>query len=58
MVEIRVNDDVKKYVFKKGIEIYERMCLEKVQMNEVVLIFVFRMVMVMGNGDMVFDMVK
>ncbi|XP_048490640.1 uncharacterized protein LOC104902231 isoform X2 [Beta vulgaris subsp. vulgaris] len=56
--EIRVSDDVKKYALEKGFEIYERMCLEKVQMNEATLTSVARMAMAMGDGDMAFDVVK
>uniref|UniRef100_A0A803L6E0 PROP1-like PPR domain-containing protein n=1 Tax=Chenopodium quinoa TaxID=63459 RepID=A0A803L6E0_CHEQI len=49
--EIRVSDDVTKYARKKGFEIYERMCLDKVQMNEAALTSVARMAM--GVGDAV-----
>lgn len=56
--EIRVSDDVKKYAREKGFEIYERMCLDKVQMNEAALTSVARMAMAVGDGDKAFDMVK
>ncbi|XP_057537261.1 proteinaceous RNase P 1, chloroplastic/mitochondrial-like isoform X2 [Amaranthus tricolor] len=56
--EIRVSDDVKKYALEKGFEVYERMCLDKVQMNEAALTSVARMAMAMGDGDKAFDMVK
>ncbi|XP_021741499.1 proteinaceous RNase P 1, chloroplastic/mitochondrial-like [Chenopodium quinoa] len=56
--EIRVSDDVRKYARKKGFEIYERMCLDKVQMNEAALTSVARMAMGVGDGDKAFDMVK
>ncbi|CAO2841921.1 unnamed protein product [Amaranthus hypochondriacus] len=56
--EIRVSDDVKKYALEKGLEIYGRMCLDKVQMNEAALTSVARMAMAMGDGDKAFDMVK
>ncbi|XP_021723628.1 proteinaceous RNase P 1, chloroplastic/mitochondrial-like isoform X2 [Chenopodium quinoa] len=56
--EIRVSDDVRKFARKKGFEIYERMCLDKVQMNEAALTSVARMAMGVGDGDKAFDMVK
>ena len=56
--EIRVSEDFKKYALRRGFEIYEKMCLEKVPMNEATLTSVARMAMSMGNGDMAFDMVK
>ncbi|KAH7511934.1 hypothetical protein FEM48_Zijuj12G0036400 [Ziziphus jujuba var. spinosa] len=55
---ILVDEDVKKYALEKGFEIYEKMCLEKIPMNEAALTSVARMAMSMGNGDMAFDMVK
>lgn len=58
VVEIKVSDDVKKYALERGFEIYQRMCSDKVQMNEAALTSVARMAMAMGNGDMAFDMVK
>jgi len=58
VVEIKVSDDVKNYALKRGFEIYQRMCSDKVQMNEAALTSVARMAMAMGNGDMAFDMVK
>ena len=56
--EIWVSEDLKKYALERGFKIYERMCLEKVPMNEATLTSVARMAMSMGNGDMAFDMVK
>ncbi|KAL9224508.1 hypothetical protein vseg_000534 [Gypsophila vaccaria] len=56
--EIRVSDDVKKYALEKGFEVYERMCLDKVPLNEAALTSVARLAMAMGDGDMAFDMVK
>ncbi|XVF34854.1 hypothetical protein REPUB_Repub18cG0094400 [Reevesia pubescens] len=56
--EIWVSEGVKKYALLKGFEIYEKMCLDNVPMNEATLTAVARMAMSMGNGDMAFDMVK
>ncbi|KAK6248547.1 hypothetical protein QUC31_020112 [Theobroma cacao] len=56
--EIWVSEDVKKYALLKGFEIYEKMCLDNVPMNEATLTAVARMAMSMGNGDMAFDVVK
>ncbi|XP_057969725.1 proteinaceous RNase P 1, chloroplastic/mitochondrial-like isoform X2 [Malania oleifera] len=56
--DIWVGEDVKKYALQRGFEIYERMCLAKVPMNEAILTSVARLAMSMGNGDMAFDMVK
>lgn len=56
--EIRMSEDFKKYALQRGFEIYERMCLEKVLMNEASLTSVARMALAMGDGDMAFDMVK
>lgn len=56
--KIVVGDDVKKYALQKGFEIYEKMCADKIPMNEAALTSVARMAMSMGNGDMAFDMVK
>ena len=55
---ILVSEDVKKYALRRGFEIYESMCLDKVQMNEAALTSVARMAMSMGDGDMAFEMVK
>ncbi|KAK7319984.1 hypothetical protein RJT34_04713 [Clitoria ternatea] len=55
---ILVSEDVKKYALKRGFEVYERMCLDKVGMNEAALTAVARMAMSMGDGDMAFEMVK
>lgn len=56
--EIRVSEDVKKYALQRGFEIYEKMCLDNVPVNEAALTSVARMAMSMGDGDMAFDMVK
>ncbi|KAM5547775.1 proteinaceous RNase P 1, chloroplastic/mitochondrial-like [Rosa sericea] len=56
--EIRVSEDVKKYALQRGFEIYEKMCLDGVPVNEAALTSVARMAMSMGDGDMAFDMVK
>ncbi|KAI9192367.1 hypothetical protein LWI28_021804 [Acer negundo] len=56
--EIRLSEDVKKFALQRGFEIYEKMCLDNVPMNEASLTAVGRMAMSMGNGDMAFDMVK
>ncbi|PQP95779.1 proteinaceous RNase P 1 chloroplastic/mitochondrial isoform X1 [Prunus yedoensis var. nudiflora] len=55
---IRVSEEVKKYALQRGFEIYEKMCLDNVPMNEAALTSVARMAMSMGDGDMAFDMVK
>lgn len=56
--KIRVDEDLKEYARQKGFEIYEKMLLDDVPMNEAALTSVARMAMSMGNGDMAFDMVK
>lgn len=56
--EIRLSEDAKKYALQRGFEIYEKMCLDKVPLNEASLTAVGRMAMSMGNGDMAFDVVK
>lgn len=56
--EICLSEDAKKYAFQRGFEIYEKMCLDEVPMNEASLTAVGRMAMSMGDGDMAFDMVK
>ncbi|POO00911.1 Protein-only RNase P, C-terminal [Trema orientale] len=55
---IWVDEDAKEYARKRGFEIYEKMCLDNVPMNEAALTSVARMAMSMGDGDMAFDMVK
>ena len=55
---ILVDEDFKKYAVEKGFEIYEKMCTEKIPMNEATLTSVARMAMSMGDGDIAFDMVK
>ena len=56
--KIWVSEDLKKYALQRGFEIYEKMCLEKVPMNEATLTSAVRMEISMGNDDMAFDMVK
>lgn len=56
--EIRLSEDAKKYALQRGFEIYEKMCLDEVPMNEASLTAVGRMAMSMGDGDMAFDLVK
>ncbi|KAJ7973849.1 proteinaceous RNase P 1, chloroplastic/mitochondrial-like [Quillaja saponaria] len=56
--KILVSKDIKKYALRRGFEIYENMCLDKVPMNEAALTSVARMAMSMGDGDMAFEMVK
>ncbi|XP_010249682.1 PREDICTED: proteinaceous RNase P 1, chloroplastic/mitochondrial-like isoform X2 [Nelumbo nucifera] len=56
--EIRVSGNVKKYALRRGFEIYEKMRLENVPLNEAALTAVARMAMSMGNGDLAFEMVK
>lgn len=56
--EIRVSDDMRNYSLKRGFEIYERMRLEKVPLNEASLTSIARMALAMGDGDMAFDTVK
>lgn len=55
---ITVNEDVKKYALQRGFEVYENMCMSKVEMNEAALTSVARMAMAMGDGDKAFEMVK
>lgn len=55
---IWVDEDLKEYARQKGFEIYEKMLLDDIPMNEAALTSVARMAMSMGNGDMAFDMVK
>ncbi|XP_043703318.1 proteinaceous RNase P 1, chloroplastic/mitochondrial-like isoform X2 [Telopea speciosissima] len=56
--EIWVSENVKKYALMKGFEIYEKMCLEEIPLNEAALTSVARMALSMGDGDLAFDMVK
>ncbi|RDX99410.1 Proteinaceous RNase P 1, chloroplastic/mitochondrial, partial [Mucuna pruriens] len=53
-----VSEDVKKYALQRGFQVYENMCVDKVEMNEAVFTAVARMAMSMGDGDMAFQMVK
>lgn len=55
---ILVDEDFKKYALERGFEIYEKMCAEKIPMNEATLTSVARMAMSIGDGDMAFNMVK
>ncbi|XP_047330674.1 proteinaceous RNase P 1, chloroplastic/mitochondrial-like [Impatiens glandulifera] len=56
--EIRVGEDFKNYALERGFEIYEKMCLEDIEMNESSLTSVARLALAMGNGDMAFETVK
>ncbi|CAJ1936981.1 unnamed protein product [Sphenostylis stenocarpa] len=53
-----VSEDVKRYALQRGFEVYENMCVDKVQMNEAALTAVARMAMSMGDGEMAFEMVR
>lgn len=55
---ILVSEDVKKYALQRGFGVYDKMCVDKVQMNEAALTAVARMAMSMGDGDMAFEMVR
>ena len=55
---IMVSEDVKKYALQRGFEVYENMCLNKVEMNEAALTSVARMAMAMSDGDKAFERVK
>ncbi|XP_008775808.2 proteinaceous RNase P 1, chloroplastic/mitochondrial-like isoform X1 [Phoenix dactylifera] len=57
-VPIQFSDDAREYARRRGFEIYEKMCLEKIPMSEAALTSVARMAMSMGNGDMAFEIVK
>lgn len=56
--EIQVTEDFKNIALNRGFEIYEKMCLEGVEMNESSLTSVARMALAMGNGEMAFETVK
>ncbi|XP_042487559.1 proteinaceous RNase P 1, chloroplastic/mitochondrial-like isoform X2 [Macadamia integrifolia] len=56
--EIWASENVKKYARMKGFEIYDKMCLEEIPLNEAALTSVARMALSMGDGDLAFDMVK
>ncbi|KAL5052618.1 hypothetical protein RYX36_033300 [Vicia faba] len=56
--EVLVSDEVKNLALKRGFEVYENMCMNKVEMNEAALTSVARMAMAMCDGDMAFEMVK
>jgi proteinaceous RNase P len=57
---IPIGDELREYALTRGVEIFERMCLEKerVQMSEAALTAKARMAMAMGNSDMAFEVVK
>ncbi|KAG0455808.1 hypothetical protein HPP92_023596 [Vanilla planifolia] len=55
---IQLGDDMGAYARRRGFEIFDKMCLEKVPMSEATLTSVARMAMSMGDGDMAFDIVK
>ncbi|XP_009380560.2 proteinaceous RNase P 1, chloroplastic/mitochondrial-like [Musa acuminata AAA Group] len=57
-VPIQVSEDIRNYARTRGLEIYEKMCLEKIPMSEAALTSVARVAMSMGNGDMAFEIVK
>ncbi|KAG6496017.1 hypothetical protein ZIOFF_043865 [Zingiber officinale] len=57
-VPILVSDDIRDYARTRGLEIYEKMCLEKIAMSEAALTSVARIAMSMDDGDMAFDCVK
>lgn len=52
------SDEVKNLALRRGLEVYENMCLNKVELNEAALTSVARMAMAMCDGDMAFEMVK
>lgn len=52
------NDEFKNLALRRGFEVYENMCMNKVEMNEAALTSVARMAMAMCDGDMAFEMVK
>ncbi|KAF9616477.1 hypothetical protein IFM89_029774 [Coptis chinensis] len=56
--KILVSEDVKKYALTRGFEIYEKMCLENIPLNEASLTSVARLAMSMGNGKMALEMVN
>ncbi|XP_076911605.1 proteinaceous RNase P 1, chloroplastic/mitochondrial-like isoform X1 [Bidens hawaiensis] len=56
--EIKVGEDVKDYVLKRGFEIYEQMVSDNVPMNEAILTSLARMSMSRNDGDMAFELVK
>ncbi|ERM98613.1 proteinaceous RNase P 1, chloroplastic/mitochondrial isoform X1 [Amborella trichopoda] len=55
---IRVPDEVKRYALSRGLEIFDKMKLEKVPLSEAALTAVARMAMSVNNGDLAFEMVK
>ncbi|KAG6514480.1 hypothetical protein ZIOFF_024840 [Zingiber officinale] len=57
-VPILVSDDIRDYARTRGLEIYQKMCLEKIAMSEAALTSVASVAMSMDDGDMAFDCVK
>ncbi|RWV82070.1 hypothetical protein BHE74_00042834 [Ensete ventricosum] len=57
-VPIQVSEDIRDYARTRGLEIYEKMCLEKIPMSEAALTSMARVAMSMGNGDMAFEIIK
>ncbi|CAL9101085.1 unnamed protein product [Musa textilis] len=57
-VPIQVREDIRDYARTRGLEIYEKMRVDKVPMSEAALTSVARVAMSMGNGDMAFEIVK
>ncbi|XP_014505558.1 proteinaceous RNase P 1, chloroplastic/mitochondrial isoform X1 [Vigna radiata var. radiata] len=53
-----VSEEDRRYALQRGFEVYENMCVGKVQMNEAALTAVARMAMSVGDGDMAFEMVR
>ncbi|RZC50313.1 hypothetical protein C5167_018738, partial [Papaver somniferum] len=55
---LRVDDNVKRIARMKGFEIYEKMCAEKIPLNEAALTSVARLAMSIGDGEMALQMVN
>ncbi|KAI3945220.1 hypothetical protein MKX01_034981 [Papaver californicum] len=55
---LRLDDNVKRIALAKGFEIYEKMCSEKIPLNEAALTSVARLAMSIGDGEMAFQMVN
>lgn len=53
-----VSEEVKRYALERGFEVYQNMCVDKVEMNEAALTAVARIAMSVGDGDMAFEMVR
>ncbi|KAI3996003.1 hypothetical protein MKX01_037500 [Papaver californicum] len=54
----RLDDNGKRIALAKGFEIYEKMCSEKIPLNEAALTSVARLAMSIGDGEMAFQMVN